>query len=98
MDYVLGIVDRDNFERLPGLFLVEQQVLVNPVHAVRLRGRPVVRTHRQVNLREARGHRPNRLLGPRVIGITAREDMVVRISNGGQIMLEHACDYRVFVP
>ena len=98
MDQVLGIVDHHDVETLAAAFFEQQQVLIDPVQAIGLGGRAGMRAQRQMDLRKPPGDRPDRLLGFDVVGIAAREDVIVGITDRSQVVFEHPSDHLVLLP
>jgi len=98
MDQVLGVVNDDDVEAHGALPLVLQHALIDPVEAIGLRCRAIVRAERQVDLLEAGLGLPNGGHSLMVVGISADEHAVIAVLHRAQVMLEHLADHAVLVP
>ena len=96
--HVLRIVDDEHRERDGRLPLEIQDRLVDPVQAVRLAGRPVVRADDPVNIGERLRHDVDLPVGGRIVRVRADEDVVVRVRDGLQDVADHPTDHGRLVP
>ncbi len=98
VNQILGVMCHDDVETLAGLLFVESHVLVDPVEAIRLRGGPVMRTERQVDRWKAIGNGCDCVLREVVVRISSGEDVIGRVADRGQIVLEHLADDGMLLP
>ena len=98
MNQVLGIVRHHNFEANLVLFLIEQHALVDPVQAVRFGRGPIMRTDSQMHVGKTRLQFADGVQRGVIIGISANEEVIVVVVDGGHVVLHHPGDHLVFVP
>ena len=91
MNQILGVVGDDRCRNAaPATLLRSSRMLKNPVQAVGLGGRTVVRTQRQVNVGKPRQRRTRTAsCVSRVVGIAAGEDVVIGVADGREIVFQH---------
>jgi len=98
VDDVFGVVGDDGGEAFRGGVLMNEHGLVNPVQTVCFGGRAVVGDEAEVDVFEAGLHVADRVEGGGVVGVGADEDVVLLITNGGDVLGDHGADDGVFLP
>jgi len=98
MDQVFGIMGRDYLKPHPESLLIVLETAVDPIEAVPLGGGTVVGTADQMHARVKASRLGHRADSGLVVGIDADEDVVIRVSQDGQIAFEHLADHAMLVP
>ena len=98
MDDIFRIVNHHDFKAEAAGCLIALHPAVCVVEAIALGGRSPVRTLGQVDAGMAPRDPADCLHGGIVVGIHAREDVVVAVTDGGQIAFEHTLDDAILLP
>ncbi len=98
MDHVLGVVRHYDVEPDTILLLVQQHALVDPIQAIGLRRRTVVRADGEVYSRRSHFHPADRLQGAIVVGISAHEKVIILVVDRSEVVVQHALDDGMFEP
>src|SRR4051812_27520232 len=98
MDQIFRVVRHDDLEANALAELVGLHSTKNPVEAIALRGGAAVRADDEMHARIALGCLGDGTLGQLVIWINADEDVVIRVANHGEVVLEHLPDDTVLAP
>ena len=98
MDNVFRVMGDDQVETAAAGLFVGQHALVDPVQAVRLGGGAVVRNDGQMHIGIPGLCRTHRIQRLRIVDIGAHKEVIVRVANGLDIVLQHLGDHGMLLP
>ncbi len=98
VDQIFGVVRDHHVEADAVILLEKQHALIDPVEAVGLGGRSIVRAHGEMDVGEILFELADGIESRLVVRVRAHEKIVVAIADGTEVMPHHALDHLIFVP